>query len=83
MITEFLDTEGASAHDRFQAWRTKHQDGVFLTLETRTRANLHGARCTHLGSGPCECADAVRSVVRTDGVGASARLRRTRAPKSR
>ena len=51
-VKEFLDTKGSSAHDRFQQWRTRHQDGVFLTLNTRTQANLHGARCTHLGSGP-------------------------------
>jgi hypothetical protein len=52
MTIEFVDTKDASAHDEFQAWRTNHQDGVFLTVETRTRANLHGARCQHLGSGP-------------------------------
>ena len=52
MITEFLDADGNSSHDRFQAWRTEHQNGVFLTLESRTRANLHGTRCQHLGSGP-------------------------------
>lgn len=52
MITEFLDTSDDLAHDRFQGWRTSHQEGVFLTLLTRMRANLHGARCRHLGSGP-------------------------------
>jgi hypothetical protein len=52
MTVEFADTKHASAHDDFQAWRTNHQDGVFLTLETRTRGNLHGVRCQHLGSGP-------------------------------
>lgn len=51
-ITEFFDAADASAHDQFQAWRTKHQDGVFLTMVTRARAHLHGARCQHLGSGP-------------------------------
>jgi 5-methylcytosine-specific restriction endonuclease McrA len=52
MITEFFDTGEVSVHDQFQAWRTNHQDGIFLTLATQTRANLHGARCQHLGSGP-------------------------------
>jgi len=52
MVIEFIDAEGASAHDEFQAWRTGHQDGVFLTLKTRTLARLHGVRCQHLGSGP-------------------------------
>lgn len=52
MIKEFFDTEVRSAHDQFQAWRAKHRDGVFLTLNTQARANLHGARCLHLGSGP-------------------------------
>jgi hypothetical protein len=52
MIREFFDTGNVSTHDQFQTWREKHQDGVFLTLNTQTRANLHGARCRHLGSGP-------------------------------
>jgi len=52
MITEFIDTEGASDHNRFQAWRTNNQKGTCLTIETRTRANLHGVRCQHFGSGP-------------------------------
>lgn len=52
MIMEFLDIEGISAHDRFQAWRAAHQEGVFLALSSRTRGRLHGVRCQHLGSGP-------------------------------
>jgi hypothetical protein len=52
MIHEFFDANSASAHDQFQAWRTNHQNGVFLALVTQTRANIHGARCQHLGSGP-------------------------------
>ena len=52
MIKVFFDTEDASAHDKFQAWRAKHQDGVLLTLNTQTRGNLHGTRCPHFGSGP-------------------------------
>ena len=52
MITEFLDTRPGSAHDKFQAWRIRHQRGVFLTFGTRTRANLHGARCVHIGGTP-------------------------------
>jgi hypothetical protein len=52
MIMEFFDVGSVSVHDEFQTWRTNHQDGLFLTLATRTGANLHGARCQHLGSGP-------------------------------
>ena len=52
MISEFVDTNGVSMHDQFQAWRTNHQGGVLLALVTQTRANIHGARCLHLGSGP-------------------------------
>src|SRR5579859_3861996 len=52
MIEEFFDNKGTSAHDRFQAWRAEHQAGVFLTLQNKSGANLHGARCQHLGSGP-------------------------------
>ena len=51
-FTEFFDIGGVSVHDDFQTWRTNNQDGKFLTFATRTRANLHGARCQHLGSGP-------------------------------
>jgi len=46
-IEQFFDHDGISFHDRFQAWRTNNQDGVFLTLEARNRANLHRARCRH------------------------------------
>jgi 5-methylcytosine-specific restriction endonuclease McrA len=52
MITEFFNVGGVSVHDQFQVWRTNHQDGTFLTLVNRTSANLHGARCLHLGGGP-------------------------------
>ncbi len=52
MATEYLDTPGVSLHDKFQKWRTENQEGVFLTLAAGSRANLHGARCRHLGSGP-------------------------------
>jgi hypothetical protein len=52
MLKHFVDTADVSSHDRFQAWRTKHPEGVFLTLHTSTRANLHGSQCQHLGSGP-------------------------------
>jgi Domain of unknown function (DUF3883) len=52
MIEEYLDFGRNSAHNRFQAWRKKHQKGLFLSLVTQARANLHGARCEHFGSGP-------------------------------
>ena len=51
-IEQFHDVEGNSFHDRFQEWRTNHQDGDFLTLNSQTNANVHGVRCQHLGSGP-------------------------------
>ncbi len=47
MIAQHLDADGKSFHDEFQAWRTGHRDGVFLTLKTRTRANLHGEASPH------------------------------------
>jgi hypothetical protein len=52
MITEFLDTETVSEHDRFQTWRTQHQEGVVLMLGSGSRGRLHGVRCLHFGSGP-------------------------------
>lgn len=52
MVRVYFDRDEVSVHDEFQAWRTEHQNGVFLSLKSRTRAKLHGARCQHLGSGP-------------------------------
>lgn len=75
MITEFFDTASALAHDQFQAWRASHPDGVFLTLATRTRANLHGARCQHLGSGP-------PYFLSDDGLGSLTAKRKLCAPES-
>jgi hypothetical protein len=46
----FHDENGNCYHNQFQKWREKHPDGIFLTLESRTKANLHGAQCQHLGS---------------------------------
>ncbi len=60
MITEFFDVGGVSVHDQFQAWRTNHQDGLFLNSLSRNRAALQGARCKHLGSSsPYGSAEAV------------------------
>lgn len=50
MIYELQDRDGTTQHDTFQHWRRSHPEGVFLTLETRTKANLHGSRCQHLGN---------------------------------
>jgi len=52
MIEEFWDKNDESEHHLFQEWREKNQNGIFLTLGNKQSANLHGARCTHLGSGP-------------------------------
>ena len=50
MLPELQDTPFDVAHGRFQNWRAQNPDGTFLTLETRTKANLHGAACQHLGN---------------------------------
>ncbi len=52
MVTEFIDAIDVSVHDKFQSWRTTHQDGFILTLKTRALANLHSSRCKHFGNGP-------------------------------
>lgn len=52
MVTNYVDGEGVSLHDSFQQWRSDNQDGIFLNVKSRNRADLHGARCQHLGSGP-------------------------------
>lgn len=50
MVVELKDTDDTIFHNVFQEWREKHPTGIFLTLETRSKANLHGAACHHLGS---------------------------------
>lgn len=50
MLVELQDSPSEIYHDTFQQWRADHPDGQFLTLETRTRATLHGAACKHLGN---------------------------------
>ncbi len=50
MIEELRDRDGTSYHTQFQAWRRNNPEGMFLTVDTRTKANLHGSRCQHLGS---------------------------------
>ncbi len=52
MLQHFQDHDEITDHDSFQEWRATHQSGTLLTLETRTRANLHGSRCSHFGAGP-------------------------------
>jgi hypothetical protein len=49
MLTELQDTASETLHDAFQSWRQENEDERFLTLETKTRANLHGVACQHLG----------------------------------
>jgi hypothetical protein len=49
MLTELQDTESEIYHDVFQTWRIENEDERFLTLETKSRANLHGIACQHLG----------------------------------
>jgi hypothetical protein len=49
-VIELHDGDGTVQHAAFQALREKYPDGVFLTLTGKGRANLHGARCFHLGS---------------------------------
>ena len=42
MIVELQDTADTVFHEAFQEWRDTHPSGIFLTLETKTKANLHG-----------------------------------------
>lgn len=55
---ELHDHDGKIYHTQFQRWREKHPAGIFLTLETRTKANLHSTQCQHLGSCTWLCDDA-------------------------
>lgn len=50
MVEEMHDREGRIHHDAFQAWRQRNPDGMFLTMETAAKANLHGSQCQHLGA---------------------------------
>ena len=50
-MLQFLhDSSYAEHHDEFQNWRVNNPSGIFLTVETRSKANLHGSQCFHLGS---------------------------------
>lgn len=49
-VIEFHDTPNKSDHDAFQAWRSAHPDGFFLTFKTKVKANLHVSTCHHPGS---------------------------------
>jgi hypothetical protein len=50
MLKILHDSSYAEHHDEFQGWRVINSDGIFLTLETKSKANLHGSQCFHLGS---------------------------------
>ena len=50
MVVELKDTATTVFHEEFQRWRKQHPSGIFLTLETKSKANLHGTQCQHLGS---------------------------------
>lgn len=54
---ELHDHDGNIYHKQFQQWRERHPDGIFMSLETRTKANLHGSQCQHLGSCTWMCDD--------------------------
>ncbi len=50
MLTELQDARGINRHSEFQEWRRHNPTGVFLSFETKAKANLHGANCQHLGN---------------------------------
>jgi hypothetical protein len=50
MLKELQDDDGGIRHDAFQLWRRRNPNGVFLTIQNRTKGNMHGARCVHLGT---------------------------------
>jgi len=50
MVTELKDTADTVFHDKFQRWRKSNPRGIFLTVESKAKANLHGSECHHLGS---------------------------------
>jgi hypothetical protein len=50
MLIELKDTADTVVHDQFQKWRKNNPRGIFLSVETKGKANLHGSECQHLGS---------------------------------
>lgn len=48
-VLKFHDVEPGSDHNGFMNWRRGHQDGFYLTLKSKKKANLHVASCTHQG----------------------------------
>jgi hypothetical protein len=49
-ILPFHDVEPGSDHDRFMNWRRENEGGFYLTLKSKTKANLHKADCKHQGN---------------------------------
>jgi hypothetical protein len=49
VILKFKDDVQKNMHNEFQEWRSKNPNGYFLTEKTKTKANLHGSCCHHLG----------------------------------
>jgi hypothetical protein len=49
-LTELQDTDDVQFHRVFQQWRSQYPSRTFLTLATQSKANAHGAACSHLGS---------------------------------
>lgn len=50
MVIELKDTAETVFHNVFQQWRSEHPGGICLTVETQSKANLHGTACQHFGS---------------------------------
>jgi HNH endonuclease len=50
MVIELKDTADKVFHNQFHRWRKRNPRGMFLSLATKTRANLHGVPCHHAGT---------------------------------
>jgi hypothetical protein len=50
MVIELKDTANVVVHNKFHDWRKRNPHGMFLSLETKAKANLHGVPCHHSGT---------------------------------
>ncbi len=50
MVTIFWNRQQPDAHERFQAWRRQHADGLFINCKTASAGLVHRVECAHLGN---------------------------------
>jgi HNH endonuclease len=64
MVIELKDTANVVVHDKFQRWRTRHPNAVFLKVHSKKKASVHSTRCRHFGGSGWSAAELAEEVGR-------------------